>query len=159
VSLSPSELEDVYRRRYDGFRRALGALTGDDQLAHDAVQEGFAQALRKRRQFRGGSAESWVWRIVVNKARDLRRRGERSLPPFELTPPVQIQSERDPLLAAAIASLPPRRRLMVFLRYYAGLSYADIAEMCGVSAGTVGATLAAAHEELAEALETEGVDA
>jgi DNA-directed RNA polymerase specialized sigma24 family protein len=46
VSLSTSELEDIYRRRYEGFRRAVAALTGDDQLGHDAVQEGFALALR-----------------------------------------------------------------------------------------------------------------
>jgi RNA polymerase sigma factor (sigma-70 family) len=70
-----------------------------------------------------------------------------------------IRSERDPVLAAAVGRLPPRRRLMVFLRYYADLSYADIAELCGVSEGTVGATLAAAHEELAAVMQPEGVDA
>jgi RNA polymerase sigma-70 factor, ECF subfamily len=159
VSLSTSELEDIYRRRYSGFRRAVAALTGDDQLGHDAVQEGFALALRKRRQFRGGSAESWIWRIVVNKASDLRRRRGPGTVAFGPVAEEHIHSERDPVLAAAVGRLPPRRRLMVFLRYYADLSYADIAELCGVSEGTVGATLAAAHEELAAAMQTEGVDA
>jgi RNA polymerase sigma-70 factor (ECF subfamily) len=159
VSLSTSELEDIYRRRYSGFRRAVAALTGDDQLGHDAVQEGFALALRKRRQFRGGSAESWIWRIVVNKASDLRRRRGQGTVAFGPVGDEYIRSERDPVLAAAIGRLPPRRRLMVFFRYYADLSYADIAELCGVSEGTVGATLAAAHEELAAAMQTEGVEA
>jgi RNA polymerase sigma-70 factor (ECF subfamily) len=158
VSLSTSELEDIYRRRYEGFRRAVAALTGDDQLGHDAVQEGFALALRKRRQFRGGSAESWIWRIVVNKASDLRRRRGQGASGFGPLRDEYIHSERDPVLAVAITRLPSRRRLMVFLRYYADLTYADIAELCSVSEGTVGATLAAAHEELAAAMQTEGVD-
>jgi DNA-directed RNA polymerase specialized sigma24 family protein len=52
--------------------------------------------------------------------------------------------------------LPPRRRLIVFLRYFADFSYADIASACDVSEGTVAATLAQAHQALAETLEPEG---
>jgi RNA polymerase sigma-70 factor (ECF subfamily) len=44
--------------------------------------------------------------------------------------------------------LPPRRRLVVFLRYFADLPYAEIAAIAGISEGTVAATLAQAHEEL-----------
>jgi DNA-directed RNA polymerase specialized sigma24 family protein len=42
---------------------------------------------------------------------------------------------------------------MVFLRFYADLSYAEIAEACGVSEGTVAATLAQARGGLADALD------
>jgi DNA-directed RNA polymerase specialized sigma24 family protein len=45
------------------------------------------------------------------------------------------EPERDPALAEAIRGLPPRRRVMVFLRYFADLSYADIAEACDVRLG------------------------
>ena len=41
---------------------------------------------------------------------------------------------------------------MVFLRYFADLSYAEIAEACAVSEGTVAATLAQARDQLLEAL-------
>jgi DNA-directed RNA polymerase specialized sigma24 family protein len=44
---------------------------------------------------------------------------------------------------------------MVFLRYFADLSYADIAEACDVSEGTVSAALAQARAALAQALDTE----
>ena len=71
-------IEQIYAQRYTGFRRALAAVLGDDDLAHDAVQEGFARALRKRGQFRGGSLEAWLWRIVYRSALDLRRRKRRS---------------------------------------------------------------------------------
>ncbi len=60
--------------------------------------------------------------------------------------------ERDPALALALRSLPPLRKLVVFLRYFADLSYAEIAEVCGVSEGTVGATIAQALAALQEAM-------
>jgi RNA polymerase sigma factor (sigma-70 family) len=141
-------LEDVYRRRYVGFRNALATVTGSNDTARDAVQEAFARALRSQREFRGGSLEAWVWRIALRVALDGRRRRERPL--AGLGEPGLLEPERDPELAAAIRALAPRRRLIVFLRYFADLSYEQIAEACGVSEGTVAATLAQAHEALAE---------
>jgi DNA-directed RNA polymerase specialized sigma24 family protein len=44
---------------------------------------------------------------------------------------------------------------MVFLHYFADLAYPDIAKLCGVSDGTVAATLAQARAELYELLEKE----
>jgi RNA polymerase sigma factor (sigma-70 family) len=49
---------------------------------------------------------------------------------------------------AAVAALPERQRLALFLRYYADLDYAAIAAALGVAEGTVGATLNAAHAAL-----------
>jgi RNA polymerase sigma factor (sigma-70 family) len=49
---------------------------------------------------------------------------------------------------AALAALPERQRLALFLRYYADLDYAGIAEALGISRGTVSATLHAAHSKL-----------
>ena len=62
-------------------------------------------------------------------------------------------NHEDARLAAAIAALPERQRLAVFLRYYADLDYASIAEALGVKAGTVAASLSAAHENLRKTLE------
>jgi RNA polymerase sigma factor (sigma-70 family) len=49
--------------------------------------------------------------------------------------------------------LPERQRLAVFLRYYADLDYTAIGEALGISAGTVAATLNAAHAALRGRLE------
>jgi DNA-directed RNA polymerase specialized sigma24 family protein len=49
---SAEEIERVYTARYQPYRRAVTALLGSDERAHDAVQEGFAKALAKRRQSR-----------------------------------------------------------------------------------------------------------
>lgn len=151
-----ASLETLYHSRYSGFRRGAAAVLGDADAAHDAVQDGFAQALVEGSKFRGGSLEAWVWRIVVRKALDMRR-GHRAEPLEETFDAALIASERDPELAAAVRALPPRRRLVVFLRYYADLSYDAIAELCGIEPGTVAATLAQAHADLRRALDPEGV--
>jgi RNA polymerase sigma-70 factor, ECF subfamily len=156
VAATAEEIERVYAERYAPFRRAVAAIVGGDERAHDAVQEGFARALAKRRQFKGGSLEAWVWRIVVRQAFDLRERPFVALED-ELNAEL-VLSDHDPELAAAIRRLPPRRRLIVFLRYFGDLSYEQIAELMGISAGTVGAALTQAHEELRRELELEGAE-
>ncbi len=148
-------IEELYRERYVGFRNALATITGSHESARDAVQEGFARALASRRQFRGeGPLAAWVWRIALRAA--LETRGERELPVEEVLDPRLVAPERNPSLASALATLAPRRRLIVFLRYFGDFSYAEIATACDVSEGTVAATLAQAHEALARTLEPEG---
>jgi RNA polymerase sigma factor (sigma-70 family) len=56
---------------------------------------------------------------------------------------------------AAIATLPERERLAVFLYYYADLDYAALAEVLQISIGTVGATLHSARRKLAQLLPDE----
>jgi RNA polymerase sigma-70 factor, ECF subfamily len=146
-----SPLEQLYRDRYIGFRNALAPIVGSPEAAHDVVQEAFAIALRQQRMLRlEASLAPWVWRIAYRLA--LR---SRTPAPEELPDDLSIlDEERDPSLATAIRSLPPRRRLVVFLRYFAGFSYGEIAEALDVEPGTVAATLAQAHaalhDELAE---------
>lgn len=48
----------------------------------------------------------------------------------------------------AVAGLPERQRVMLFLRYYGDLDYEGIATATGVRVGTVGAELHAAHASL-----------
>ena len=73
VGADARAIEEVYRARHEGFRNALATVTGGYDSAHDAVQEGFAIALAKRGQFRGGSLEAWIWRISLSCALDGRR--------------------------------------------------------------------------------------
>ena len=67
-------LEALYRSRVQEFRRVAAAIAGDRELGCDVVQEAFAKAVRSAGRFNGsGTLEAWVWRIVVNAARDARR--------------------------------------------------------------------------------------
>src|SRR5215218_1899152 len=60
-------IEGIYRSHLPEFRRAAAAITGDRELACDAVQDAFAHAVRVRGDFRSdGSLNGWLWRIVVN---------------------------------------------------------------------------------------------
>ena len=142
-------IEELYRRRYGRFLRVARATLGDDDRARDAVQEAFARAIRERHAFRGeGSLESWVWRTLVNVCRDERRRVEPQTEPAASNG----RAEEWPEVRAAVAALPDRQRLALFLRHYADLDYESIAAVLGVRRGTVAATLHAAHESLRHAL-------
>jgi RNA polymerase sigma factor (sigma-70 family) len=158
VGVKPDAIEAVYRARYSGFLNALAAVTGSPDSARDALQEGFAIALAKRSQFRGHSLEAWIWRIALNCALTGRRQTRRlALNGVPALPEVDPASPAgDPDLAAAIRALAPRQRLMVFLRYYADLSYAQIAEACAVSEGTVAAALSQARARLTSELDLDG---
>ena len=141
------ELEMLYRTRVQEFRRVAAAIAGDRDLGCDAVQDAFASAVRKRRSFRGsGTLEAWVWRIVVNAARDARRRAPAVAEPHEVS-----SNGHAPVLPLDLLS--GRQREIVFLHYYADLDYATIAAALAISPGTVGATLNAARRTLRSALE------
>jgi RNA polymerase sigma-70 factor, ECF subfamily len=152
MGAAEAALEDVYRRRHQAFAKALASVTGSADLADEVVQESFARALAARTRYRGDAPlEAWVWRIAIRTALEFRRRRPEFGGDEQLDPQLP-EPERDPELTAAIRRLPPRRRLVVLLRYVADLSYADIARICGISEGTVAATLAQAREGLAEDL-------
>lgn len=145
------ELERLYRHRFPQFLRVATAVTGDREQALDAVQDGFGDAIRSRHSFRGrGSLEGWVWRAVVNAARDVRRAEHRSRFAASL-PPNGVPVDA-PELRAALAALPERQRLAVFLRYYGDLDYRAIGAALEIRTGTVSATLNAAHRSLRRAL-------
>jgi RNA polymerase sigma-70 factor (ECF subfamily) len=149
------EIEAVYSKRYPAFVRVARAITGDPDRALDAVQEGFASAIRSRDTFRAeGSLEAWLWRCVVNAA----RKGQRTRPEgIHTTDPVTVDPTPAADLAPLISRLPERQRLVIFLRYYADLDYRAIAACLGIRVGTVSATLAAAHRSIRSTLEEVGV--
>jgi RNA polymerase sigma factor (sigma-70 family) len=149
---SLAELERLYRERYPVFLRVARATVRDQGAAADAVQDAFVQAVRNRRSFRGeGTLEAWVWRMVVNAARQRCRELVERVEAAEVAD-MSRNGFGDPVRAAA-AALPERQRLVLFLRYYADLDYAAIAAALDITEGTVGATLNAAHAALRNSLE------
>ena len=141
-------IEDVYRRQYRRFLRVALALTGGREQADDAVQEAFARAIRNRAAYRGeGSLDGWLWQTLVNVCRDAHRRPA-ELASIDEQSVLNGQAEEWPELRAAVAALPERQRLVLFLRHYADLDYETIATVLGVQRGTVAATLHTAHSAL-----------
>jgi len=148
-------LRDIYERSYARLLRVAEATVGDVDLARAVVQEAFARLIKSRSQFRGeGSLDGWVWRTVVNTARNARRDAFGEL---VVEPMVEQTSSNGQMpnadLRSLLAALPERQRLVLFLRYYADLDYRAIAEVLEIESGTVGATLNQAHAAMRRLLE------
>ena len=146
-----SDLEDLFRRRHGAFQVMLASVTGSVDSARDVVQEAFVRALRYQDGFSGeGSLEGWVWRIALRAA--VGAQGSRELSLDEVPEIAFVDERSDQALAAAVRELSPQRRMAIFLRYFADLSYAEIGEVLGIAEGTVAATLSKAHEQLSAQL-------
>ncbi len=87
-----------------------------------------------------------MWRIAFRVA--LGSQGSRDLAVDEIPEVAFVDESNDPTLAAAVRELPPQRRMVIFLRYFADLSYAEIGQVLGITEGTVAATLSKAHAQL-----------
>ena len=149
---SLDEVEAIYRERYPRFLRVAVAMLGDVERGRDAVHEAFVRALGSLRAFRGeGSLEGWLWRTLVNVCLAERRKRV-PIPSALADEPPRDGAPDWPEVRTAIARLPERQRLTLFLRHYADLDYDQIAAVLGVARGTVAATLHAAHARLHDVL-------
>jgi RNA polymerase sigma-70 factor, ECF subfamily len=152
-------IEVLYRDSYATYYRVACSITRDAELARDAVQDAFARAIRRRDDFRGdGPLEGWLWRTVLNVAKD-HCRARTPGQPLELLDELPDPAHREPAeqshedVRHRISALPERQRLALFLRYYVDMSYAEIGQTLDIRTGTVSATLNAAHRALRSDLE------
>ena len=149
-------IEAVYRTRAADFFRFALAKTGDPERARDAVQEGFARAIRGGATFQGtGPLEAWVARCVLNAALDLNRVFSRMQSKPEDLPADSMTASDDSgsVVREVVRQLPQRQRDALFLRYYLDFDYRAIAEVLDVEVGTISATLHAARNSLMDALQ------
>jgi RNA polymerase sigma-70 factor, ECF subfamily len=128
-------------------------MVPDRDQASDAVQEAFFSAYRNLAGFRGGSVKSWLNRICVNAAMDQQRARKRRpvqpYPEFEdesWQPPAgpeadpertAVHAERSRAIATALTRITDDQRTAIVLYDVEGYDYGEIAEMTGVSLGTV----------------------
>ncbi len=135
--------EDWVRSRLAGLMRFAMVLCCDAGLAEDVVQEVLVKAYQRWDTIeRLDRPEAYVRRMIVNEHLNWRRKWARYLPSASVgaTEPVadfaDENAERAELLAE-LAKLPPRQRAVLALRYYAGLSDAEIAETLSCRPSTV----------------------
>lgn len=136
-------------------------LVGDREEAMDITQEAYLR-LHERWASRdpGRDPTAWLYSVIRNLAIDhLRRRARRpeaemdhallrstAMGPEEAAG----QSEMAGRLWAAIGALPPEQREILLLRDWHGLDYGQIAEVLGLSLGTVSSRLHHAREKVRE---------
>ena len=128
-------------------------MVRDRDVTEDAVQEAFFSAYRNLESFSGTSFRSWLTRIAINAARDiLRKRKRRPSEPYPAweddswQPPapasdgpeqVSIASQQRAALAEAMTTITDDQRAAIILYDVQGFDYGEIAELTGVSVGTV----------------------
>jgi RNA polymerase sigma-70 factor (ECF subfamily) len=156
-------LEELFGRHRAAAYRVAYRRLGNEADALDAVQEGFIKALRHLGSLRqGASFKTWLLRIVMNVAIDLRRgRDRRRSGGLEAarqrSPQVEVpsgvaQSLEDAdlrrLLEEALAALPEPHRKTFILHADADLAYREVAEVLGIPIGTVMSRLYYARRKL-----------
>jgi RNA polymerase sigma-70 factor (ECF subfamily) len=154
---------------------ALALRLLDDQgEACDVVQEVFLKVFRNVGSFRGQSTlKTWIYRITVNEAHNARRwffrhrraeveldknpdesRNWKEIIPDHSRSPFDeaFDSEQHIMIEAALKRINPIFREAVALRDISDLAYEEIAEILGVSLGTVKSRILRGREALREEL-------
>jgi RNA polymerase sigma-70 factor (ECF subfamily) len=157
-----TSFEDLYRGCRDDVYAYVASLVRDPATAEDVVALAFERAYRRRRGWdaRRGSQRAWVFGIARNAALDELRRRKRTA--ALVTDPAapdaaagDAQAEELALRRAAVrdalASLSPRERDLVALKFHGGLSHAELARVLGVSPSNAGTMLHRTIEKLRKA--------
>jgi RNA polymerase sigma-70 factor (ECF subfamily) len=171
----------LVRRYHESMLRLAGSFVPSRAVAEEVVQDAWVGVLRGIGSFEGRSSmKTWLFRIVVNRARTTGTRERRTVaigdvgPVVEqarfdqsghwISPPEQwIEEIDDRLLAAkmadrirsAIEDLPVRQRLVVTLRDIEGLSSDEVCGVLDISEGNQRVLLHRGRSRLRQVLETE----
>lgn len=151
---------EVLVMRYERPVRAVALdVLGDYHLASDVSQDAFVTAYENLPGLRKPAAfGAWLMKITRRRAIDWARRKrdgaglESVIRPPTHNPGGQLDEEKQWLLAAVV-KLPKGEEQVVMLRYFAGHSIKDVAEILSRSVGTVTKQLSRAHRRLRKILE------
>ncbi len=157
--------EELYRRTFRRLYAYVASLLRDPSAAEEVTAQAHERAYRKRASFRPGrgSPEAWLFGIARNAALDeLRRRRRGASLEHEVEDPwcadpdeLAEDASRRVAVRAALASLEPRERDLIALKFAGGLSNVEVARVLGLSASNTGTKLHRAIEKLREACREE----
>jgi RNA polymerase sigma-70 factor (sigma-E family) len=140
---SDAEFDAFVGARMGSLVRFAYSLTGDLGHAEDLVQTALVKVYLRSRRMVPDDPERYVHRAIINAnlSRFRRHRIRESLveaaPDQPESRSVEASTEQADAVRELLAGLSPRQRTVVGLRYCADLSEAEVAELLGVSAGTV----------------------
>ena len=124
---------ELYRTQFTEMVRLAAILLGSDASAEDLVHDAFLRVHARWRTVEHPRA--YLRRVVVNACRTSRQRlwRERRASQSTLVPVADLEANE---LFDALAKLPYRQRAAIVLRYYEGLTYAEIADALQCPEGT-----------------------
>ncbi|MBI3302209.1 MAG: sigma-70 family RNA polymerase sigma factor [Deltaproteobacteria bacterium] len=164
---APPGCEELCRTHYARVFQLCRLLLVDRHEAEDVAQEVFLKLVKEcQTQSQVLSWEAWLTRVTVNACRDRRRSAwwkwwreehaefqEAEYPSSFLTPEEQILSrEQQERIWHLFRALSPRQREVFVLRRLEGLSGEDVAEVLGLTTGSVKRHLFHAIHHLRKAL-------
>jgi RNA polymerase sigma-70 factor, ECF subfamily len=166
--------DELVRTYHASIFHVAYRMLGDAADASDVVQEIFVKVFRNIQGFRGESAlKTWIFRIafseILNKLRWWKRRFKASTvsldePANGISSPVQLadhqpsplqaleSKERELAIQEALTKLSSDHRSILILRDIEGFSYNEIADVLGISCGTVKSRLARARADMKKSL-------
>jgi RNA polymerase sigma-70 factor, ECF subfamily len=140
--------EELYRQSRDDVYGYVCGLLRDRSAAEDVTAQAFERAYRRRRTFKPsrGNRRAWLFGIARNAALDeLRRRSRQArlaAEPEDEGWAVPHEGAdvaiRRAALRSGIAELAPRERELVALKFFGGLTNAEIASVIGTSETNAG---------------------
>jgi RNA polymerase sigma-70 factor, ECF subfamily len=154
------DFERLYRSSRDDVYAYAAGLLRDRVAAEEVTAVAFERAYRKRRRFDPGRGNdrAWLFGIARNAALDeLRRRGRQAELVAEqvddgpTTTALADRSELRLVLLSALQELQAHERELIALKFFAGLSNAEIARILGVSESNAGTKLHRVVNKLREA--------
>lgn len=163
---------DAYRvlvQRYLDYAYALALrITRNSASAEDVAQDAMITLWTHRHTWENGRAKfsTWLYRVVVNRCADLRRRAVNhcldDVPePMDDQPDAAAtihQREVSALVEEALGTLPDQQRIALTLSYFEHLSNADVAEIMGTTVTAVESLLKRGRIGLRERLQRSKAD-
>lgn len=159
--------ELLYQRHVTRIYRYALACTGQVQDAQDITAQTFMTALSKIKDYRGeGTFAAWLTRIAHRKIIDFHRQQAptlplelvESLPTSDQSPEEQVmQRLRLEAVQEQLHHLPVEQGRALMLRYFGGLSLAEIAQVLGKSEAAVKMLLQRVLHTLRERIEADHV--
>lgn len=141
-------------------------ITGNREDALEATQTAFVAVFDKLHTFDPTHRFfSWIFRAVVNEALDIARRSSRFIADEEAAaaqlaagnPETEYSASQEGIrVRRALERLAVDHRVVLVLRHFQDLSYAEMAELIGIPEKTVKSRLFSARRELRELLERDG---
>ncbi len=150
-----TDFADYFTARAVAVRRLAYALCGDWHAADDLTQLTFIKLYRTWKRVKRESVEAYTRRILINtffSSRRVKRREISVAQPPDRPRPDGVDTSVSAELGAALATLPPRQRALVVLRYLEDVSVAEAAALMGIAEGTVKSQTARGVQTLRSAL-------